>query len=163
MTKDYFVAEDITQETFLAVYEKWNLFHREEAGSSEKAWICRIASNKCIDYLRAAARRALATEDELLTGMCDEESRRSGKTSTREGMEGPLDKVLNQELLQELKMQCSQLPEPYAEVAQLHLVEGFSAKEIAERKQMNLKTIQTQIYRSKAMLRKTIRKEDLLA
>ena len=34
--------------------------------------------------------------------------------------------------------------------------------EIAEKRGKNLKTIQTQIYRAKAMLRKLYRKEDLL-
>lgn len=53
MTGDYFAAEDLTQETFLSAYR-----HKEEFdGKNEKAWLCRIASNKCIDYSRQAARR----------------------------------------------------------------------------------------------------------
>ena len=53
LTGDYFAAEDLTQETFLAAYR-----HIEEFdGLAEKAWLCRIASNKCIDYRREAARR----------------------------------------------------------------------------------------------------------
>ena len=48
MTGDYFAAEDLTQETFLSAYR-----HKEEFdGKNEKAWLCRIASNKCIDYSR---------------------------------------------------------------------------------------------------------------
>ena len=53
MTGDHFAAEDLTQETFLSAYR-----HKEEFdGKNEKAWLCRIASNKCIDYSRQAARR----------------------------------------------------------------------------------------------------------
>ena len=38
--KDYQLAEDVTQETFLQVYEKYETF---ENRSSEKTWITRIA------------------------------------------------------------------------------------------------------------------------
>lgn len=40
--KDYQLAEDVTQETFLQVYEKYETF---ENRSSEKTWITRIAIN----------------------------------------------------------------------------------------------------------------------
>ena len=30
---------------------------------NEKAWLCRIAANKCTDYLRQAGRRMIPTED----------------------------------------------------------------------------------------------------
>ena len=45
MTGDYFASEDITQETFISAYEHWGEFD----GSNEKAWLCRIAANKCVD------------------------------------------------------------------------------------------------------------------
>ena len=60
MTGDYFAAEDLAQETFLSAYEKYSSFD----GRHEKAWICRIATNKCLDYLKAAGRRSVPTEDE---------------------------------------------------------------------------------------------------
>ena len=63
LTGDYFVAEDITQETFILAYTHYESFD----GNAEKAWICRIASNKCIDYQRQAARRlTYMPEEELL-------------------------------------------------------------------------------------------------
>ena len=45
MTADYFASEDLAQETFLSAYEKYTSFD----GRNEKAWICRIAVNKCLD------------------------------------------------------------------------------------------------------------------
>ena len=56
MTGDYFAAEDITQETFISAYQHLKDFD----GNSKKSWLCRIASNKCIDYMRAAKRREVA-------------------------------------------------------------------------------------------------------
>ena len=46
MTKDYFTAEDLTQETFLSAFRHFKNFD----GDNEKAWICQIAVNKCLDY-----------------------------------------------------------------------------------------------------------------
>ena len=42
MTNDYFIAEDLTQETFLSAFQKLKAFD----GRDEKAWLCRIATNK---------------------------------------------------------------------------------------------------------------------
>lgn len=53
MTGDYFTAQDLAQETFISAYRHWEDFD----GQSEKAWLCRIAGNKCIDYLKEAKRR----------------------------------------------------------------------------------------------------------
>ena len=122
MTGDYFAAEDLTQETFLSAYR-----HKEEFdGNNEKAWLCRIASNKCIDYSRQAARRMVPTEDEIL-----------GSHPARAG--GPEEQCIEEVVREEL--------------------EEHPAGEIAELKQKNLKTVQTQIYRARAMLRKLYGKE----
>ena len=69
MSGDYFTAEDLTQETFLSVYEHLDSFD----GRNEKAWICRIASNLCIDYRRQAARRMIPTSEEEMPPMTTEE------------------------------------------------------------------------------------------
>ena len=53
MTKDYFSSEDLTQDTFLSAYQNLSKFDRKQ----EKAWLCRIATNKCLDYLKKAERR----------------------------------------------------------------------------------------------------------
>ena len=146
LTGDYFVAEDITQETFLSAYEHWQDFD----GAAEKAWICRIASNKCIDYKRAAERKSMPTAEEEMPELVDTEN-------------DPLHMFVGNEVMENLKNSCRQLSSPYDEVAYMHFVDGMTAKEIAERTDRNLKTIQTQIYRAKEMLKKIIRREDLLS
>ena len=45
MTGNQFDAEDLTQETFLSVYKNLATFQRDY----EKAWICKIATNKIAD------------------------------------------------------------------------------------------------------------------
>lgn len=143
MTGDYFTAEDITQDTFLAVFNHWHEFD----GVNEKTWICRIATNKCIDYTRAAARKDSFMDDEELGTIPDKET--------------PEHEVINKEVMREFEKAIDELEEPYKSVAMNHFIDGKTAKEISINSGIGLKTIQTQIYRAKSMLKQTIRKEDL--
>lgn len=145
LTGDYFAAEDLTQETFLSAYQHMGTFD----GQAEKAWICRIASNKCTDYLRAAARRTVPVEEEEL------------QSAAGVAKEEPLGLVLNRELLAELKTACEALNPPYREIALAHYVEGKTAGEIAAKQGASLNTVKTRIYRAREMLKKSIGKERL--
>ncbi len=143
LTGDYFAAEDLTQETFLAAFR-----HLEEFdGRAEKAWLCRIAGNLCVDYARAAARRAVPVANEDMPEPTD---------GTQEE---PLGRVLNRELLAELKAGCEALKSPYREVAIKHYVEGRTAGEIAEGCGTGINTVKTQIYRARELLKKSLGKE----
>ena len=143
LTGDYFTAEDLTQETFLSAYQHLEAFD----GQAEKAWICRIASNKCVDYLRAAARRAIPTaEEELPEQMTPEQDE-------------PLQHLMNKEILKELEERCKVLKPPYREIALAHFVEGKSAAEIATETDIGVNTVKTQIYRARELLKKTLGKE----
>ena len=68
------------------------------------------------------------------------------------------DSYLEQETMQQLAA-CKQLKPPYDEVARMHFYEERTAAEIAKITNNNVKTIQTQIYRAKAMLKKLLQKE----
>lgn len=59
MVGDYFDAQDLTQETFLSAYRSLAFFD----GTNERAWLCKIATNKCLDYLKNTGRRQIPTED----------------------------------------------------------------------------------------------------
>lgn len=142
MTNDYFTAEDLAQETFLSAYKNIDSFD----GQNEKAWLCRIATNKCIDYQKQAARRMIPSEDVQF--------------ENRPSLEGlPEADYIEQEAVRQLRERCMQLKPPYDEIAKLYFVEERKTEEIAEIKQKNLKTIQTQVYRARAMLRKLYGKE----
>ena len=143
LTGDYFVAEDLTQETFLSAYKHLEQYTPE----AEKAWLCRIASNKSIDYMRAAARRMIPTEEEEI---------HSQEIPDREE---PLRQVLNNEILEELRICCNALPPPYRDVSIAYFMDGKTAKEIAQESQTGLNTVKTHIHRAREMLKKTYRKE----
>lgn len=142
MTNDYFIAEDLTQETFLSAFQKLKAFD----GRDEKAWLCRIATNKCIDYQKQAARRTVPSEDVELS-----------EQVSGDGL--PEQDYIENEVYAELRERCEQLKPPYDEIARMYFVEEQKADEIAEHTGKNLKTVQTQIYRARAMLRKLYGKE----
>lgn len=142
MTGDYFTAEDLTQETFLSAYEHMENFQ----GNQWKAWICRIASNLCIDYKRQAARRMIPTEEEAFATQVSNEA-------------GPLDSFLNQETMERMQNHCKSLKPPYDYIAKWYFCESMTADEIADKENKNKKTIQTQIYRAREMLKELCRKE----
>lgn len=141
MTADYFAAEDLAQETFLSAYEKYGSFD----GRNEKAWICRIATNKCLDYRKAAGRKTIPIEDGYFSWQEDRS-------------QSPEESCLEEEVRQELYRCCKQLKSPYDEIALDYYYYEMDVGEIAQKRERNVKTVQTQIYRARGMLRKHYQK-----
>lgn len=137
ITADYFAAEDLAQETFLSAYEKYSSFD----GRNEKSWICRIATNKALDYLKHSSRKQIPAEDTYFTYQED-------KRGT------PEEACLEEEVREELYRCCKDLKPPYDEIALDYYYYEMDVGEIAEKRNRNVKTVQTQIYRARGMLRK---------
>lgn len=137
ITGNFFDAQDVTQETFLSAYKHFSSFD----GKNEKAWLCRIATNKSIDYKRKASNRMVPTQDEFFVQM--EDAKESTETLVIETAER--DKLLGR---------CNQLKPPYNEIAKAYFYEELSISQIAVFLERNEKTVQTQVYRAKAMLQK---------
>lgn len=143
VTGDYFIAEDLAQETFLSAYQKYDSFD----GANEKAWICRIATNKSIDYIRGAERRMVPVEE-----LFDSEQMPVDDNT-------PEHICIEEELKEKLQSCCASLKPPYDEIAREYYLEEKNAAEIAQRRAQNIKTIQTQIYRARDMLKRLYGKE----
>lgn len=140
-TYDYFEAEDLAQETFLSAYKSINTFDKE----NPKAWLCRIATNKCLDYLKSAKRRIVPTKENFFTEIEQDAS--------------PETNVLENEMKLKLYQLCTQLKPPYREVSIDYFYREMEPAQIAHKTGKPLKTIQTQIYRAKSMLKKSYGKE----
>ena len=132
ITHDYFAADGLTQETFLTAYQKWSQFD----GQNEKAWLCRIASNKAIEYLR---KKKPAADLDQVAEPADRQT--------------PLDQVLNQELMEELQEAVKKLPDSLKGDAERYFLMGKKTKEIAKELEKPLKTVQTHIYRARELLK----------
>ncbi|MBH1939984.1 RNA polymerase sigma factor [Mobilitalea sibirica] len=142
IVKDYFDAEDLAQETFLSAYQHLPTFNRQY----EKAWLCRIATNKCLDFIKKSSRNTIPTEETFFI-----------MQETNEP--SPEENILDTEVKQQLYAQCNKLKKPYREVAIDYFYRELVATEIAQKTGRNLKTVQTQIYRAKTMLQKKYKKE----
>jgi len=140
-----FDAEDLTQDVYIAVYKNLSTFDR----SYEKAWICKIASNKCLDYLKSAKRKVQPTEEEIFLQVEDEGN-------------SPEEAYMQKESKEYVLKVCELLKEPYKTVAVEHFYKEKTVAEIAQEREKNIKTVQTQIYRAKAMLKKIIKEEGTL-
>ncbi|WP_446897339.1 RNA polymerase sigma factor [Clostridium sp. LBM24168] len=134
-TKNYFDAEDMAQQTFLTAYENLNKFD----GRNFKAWITKIAVNKCKDYIKSPARNVynLSCEDyEYL----------------EDGGSSPEDIVVNNYTDQKIYNLCSRLKEPYKTVAINYFCRNIKLSDMAKDTGEKLRTLQTRLYRSKKLL-----------
>ena len=137
-----FDAEDLTQEVFLSAYKNLSRFD----GTYEKAWLSKIAIRKCLDYLKASGRRSIPMEDTYFSFQED-----PGQS--------PEHVCLEEEVREELYRSCRELKPPYNEIALDYYYYEMDVGEIARKRERNVKTVQTQIYRARGMLRKHYQKK----
>lgn len=142
ITGDYFEAQDLTQETFLAAYQALDRFD----GQHERAWLTRIATNKCLDFARRAGRQSQPSDTETLE-------------QNAPLVHSPETILLDNMVEERLDTLCRSLKPPYDKVALSYYCKDKTAKEIASETGGNLKTVQTQIYRARSMLAKLWKKE----
>lgn len=160
MTSDYFASEDLTQDTFLSAYKHLAEFD----GKYEKAWICRIATNKCLDYMQSAGRRSIPVADvgmEEVRGPDTGEGRVTGQSIREEQAlrQTPESICLEKEVRETLLARCLSLKPPYDEIARAYYYDEMDMAQIARSRGAKLKTVQTQVYRARGMLRKMYIKE----
>lgn len=116
-------------------------------GAHAKAWLCKIATNKCLDWIKRAGRRTVPTEDEYFSLLSSSDS--------------PEQEYLEQEVKERLYRCCCSLKEPYQQVALDYYYHELEIGELVKKTGKNVKTLQTQIYRAKGMLRKLYEKEGM--
>jgi RNA polymerase sigma-70 factor (ECF subfamily) len=122
------LAEDLTQETFLRV---WNGAHGfDETRGTLGGWIAAVARNTAIDYLRSPAARAVRTSVEL-----DEAGMR--RHSAFDDWVGDLDRA------RLVRRAFEKLSESQRAVLNLAFVEGMSHAEIARSLNRPLGTVKT--------------------
>lgn len=142
---DSHLAEDLTQDTFISAYT-----HLDSCpAGAEKPWLARIAANKAKDYLKSAYNRRVCqnemTEETLPSNAvlfcgCEPEN----ICITGEGVKAVKEKIY-------------ELKEPYQLVSVMFFLEERTVEEIARRLDRPPKTVHTQLYRAKMMLRKSLK------
>lgn len=125
-------ARDILQEAFIKIFT--NIKSLENAGSLN-CWMKKIVSNTAIDYYRK-------TSNELRFIPIDDAAQ---EASDKE----PFDAELSSN---DILSQVNKLPKGAKLIFQLHEIEGYSHKEIAELLHISIGTSKSQINRARQLL-----------
>jgi len=164
LTADRQVAEEVVQETFLALWNRAELF--DPKVGSLTAWLRTIARNRTVDRLRAAGRRpnlvplsAASGEDEQDGAALD---RLVGTGTVLGGADvglGPEGELAATELRQVLRDALAELPESERTAIVLAYREELTQTEIAERLGWPLGTVKTRTRRALLRLREALAEE----
>ena len=147
MCRDAADAEDAVQETFLNVFRYLKNFRYE---SKFKNWLYRVAASTCIKKRRKskfAPKQELSLDDFLP----QDETEVPDQVPKWALM--PLDKLLNDELLDKINEAIFTLPEKYRLVIVLRDIEGFNTIETAQILNLSEANIKVRLHRARLYLR----------
>ncbi len=143
-------AADVTQETFIAAYK--NL--RRYRGGSFRAWLMRIATNRCYDVFRRQARRPTTSLDSL--GLADEEEQGEAPEWLAAEGDTPEEAVERGDLIRAIERCLERLPPEFRMVAVLVDVQGYDYREAAQALDAPLGTVKSRLARARAALRECL-------
>jgi len=132
-------AEDLTQETFLRIWNRAHAFDAERG--SLGAWIVTVARNRAIDHLRSAEGRSAMRTVELA------HVEQAGNFARFE------DGTLSLDRARRLKEAFEKLTPSQKTVIELAYFQGLSQTEMAERMQQALGTVKTWVRAALKVLR----------
>lgn len=131
-------AYDLVQETFVAA---WTALSTFDSARSIRAWLRRIALNKCRDW----SRRRMVRRFFFAAAPIDAEG---GEVAAPASDASPE----NERLLAELDRQIAMLPDTLKEPLLLTQFEGLSHKDAAQILNTSAKAIEMRVYRARARL-----------
>ena len=140
--QDTNIAKDITQETFLRVWEKRESLQPEKSFFS---LLARISTNLCYDHFRYTEVR-LRNKDRIPV---------YGKSH----FDNP-EEVVQAQAIEKIirKLVNEKLPQKCRIIFILSRIEGLSNQEISSKLSLSIRTVENQIYRALKILKKHMRK-----
>ena len=142
-TKNPADAENLTQETFISAYTHPPL----EDERLYKAYLGKIAVNKCKDHLKSAYMRRVRL---------DSESKAIFQKQSVSGL--PEKSLMEKESLRNIKHEILSLKEPYRMVAILYFLKEKSVSEISGILGRPPNTVSTQLFRARNILKEKLSK-----
>lgn len=134
--KDYQLAEDVAQETFIQVYQHYGEFRNQ---SSIKTWIIQIAINLCKNQMRTRWWKVQFYQ----------------KIMEMEEVEECYDSLLNRQIIFE---EICKLPVKYREVILLYYYQGLKISEIAKILNKSDSAIKSRLTRARERLKPRLEK-----
>ena len=164
LTSDRHIAEEVVQETFLALWNRAELFN--PAMGSLAAWLHTIARNRTVDRLRSAGRRPTLVPFSA-TGGADEQDTAALDRLVAAGTilggaglgPGPEGELAATELRHVIRDALDELPDVERTAIVLAYREELSQSEIAERLGWPLGTVKTRTRRALLRLRGALAEE----
>lgn len=161
LTRDRSAAEEIVQETFLALWNRAELF--DASRGTLAGWLLTIARNRSVDRVRAIGRRAAAAPfSSLIGGGLDDASSLDWLLDTSQPIgggraePGPESLVVLGETQAAVRAAVAALGVAERHAILLAYRDGLSQSEIAERLGWPLGTVKTRTRRALRMLRDTL-------
>ncbi len=138
-------AEDVVQDAFLSAWRSIRSFE----GTSFRAWLFRIVTNRALDRVRSRKRRA-----ELPLEPADDEE----VTWAEPAAPGPelADIAASREALAVVEEALRNVPEDQRAALLLRDVEGFAYEEIAMMTSVEIGTVKSRIHRARVAVRNTL-------
>ena len=140
-------AEDLVQETLLNVFRYLKDFRYE---TKFKNWLYRIATSTCIKKRRKSK---FAPERELSLDEFFPQDETEVPDQVPKWALMPLDKLLNDELLDKISQAIFSLPEKYRLVIVLRDIEGFSTAEAAQILNLTDANVKVRLHRARLFLK----------
>ena len=138
-------AEDAAQDIFLKAYRSLERF---QGTASFSTWLHRIAVNRCLDLLRARARRKTESWDALL----EDEGERIHQL-----LVAPPDEERRREDADLVARVMARLPPAYRVALTLREVQGLSYAEIAEAMSCSLDSVKARLRRARQVFQERLR------
>src|SRR6187397_2603144 len=164
LTSDRQVAEEVVQETFLALWNRAESFN--PAAGSLAAWLHTIARNRTVDRLRAAGRRpglfplsAAAGEGEDDNGALERLAATGVVVAAGRGAPSPDSAVVAGEVRMMLQHALAGMPDEERTVIVLAYREDLTQSEIADRLGWPIGTVKTRTRRALRRLREVLADE----
>jgi RNA polymerase sigma-70 factor (ECF subfamily) len=164
LTSDRQVAEEVVQETFLALWNRAELFNPQTG--SLAAWLHTIARNRTVDRLRAAGRRPNLVPLSSAAGIDEHDTaaleRIAASGTVLGGADlgpGPEGELAAAELREVIRAAMAELPEHERTALVLAYSDDLTQSEIAERLGWPLGTVKTRTRRALLRLREVLSDE----
>ena len=141
-SKDDFLSEEITIQSFSKAFEKIHLFNEDY---KFKTWIVSIAKNQLNDYLKKKKIRF--------------ENIENIKSESFKNNFNPEEELINKERYNYVNEKIDELKPMYKEIIKLKYIEDLSINQISEKLNQPVNTIKIKIYRAKRILNQILNLE----
>ena len=140
---DYDEARDMAQEAFVRIYQELARF---DSSRRFFPWMYRVAHNTCVNMLHKRPKEATSLDTVYDLAASD---------TSAEG--SPVARYEQVELGDAINSALQDLPENYRFPLILKYLEGMSYQEIANQLDLPVSTIETRLFRGRAMLKKALK------